>query len=88
MKNILDITKIYSFSLETDDSSWGVVLFILYFVLLSIMVIAVVVISIITRGKNRCFLSYDFWIISIFGTIIMMSSMVGLYGTLDPIDVK
>jgi len=84
MKNILDITKIYDFSLNTDDSSWGVILFVLYFVLLGIMLISVAVISFITRKKSKCFLSYDFWILSILGTIVMMSSMVSLYGTLNP----
>jgi len=81
MKGIIDLTKVYSFSIGIDDSKVGLAFFIIYIVLISIMVISVGILSVISRNR-RSFLPFDFWLISIFGTIVIMSSIVSVFGSL------
>jgi len=85
IQNIKDLTQIYNLSINKNESVLGFVLFVFYIVFISIMIIAVEVVCIISRKTQyKYFLSDDFWIISILGTIVMMSSMLCMYGSLTP----
>jgi len=82
MSNIINLSKIYHFSLGIKDSSIGLIFFIAFIVLLCIMAVSVILISVKAGKEYAYFLPYNFWLISIFGTIVMMSSVFALYGTL------
>ena len=80
LKKVEDITKIYTFSLKTDDSSAGLIIFIILLTF-SIGVILSLIFIFIKKLENRFkFLSKDLWFITVLGFLILMSSIITLYG--------
>lgn len=84
MKNIINLSKTYYLLIDAKESLSGLVFFVIYITLVSLMAISVIVISKVLR-KYKCFLPYDFWLISIIGTVVMMSSIFTMYGLLSAI---
>lgn len=85
IKNIDDMTKYYSFSLKTDDSYIGLIVFIIYIVVLVIMISSTLILYIKKLKLQFHFLTNDFWIISMFGSIIYLSTILTLYGDITNI---
>jgi len=86
LKAILDITKIYSFSFITDGSYAGLIIFFFFIILTVNMVLSVVFIYIKKLENKFKFLSKGLWVITILGSLILMSSIFTLYGEVS--DVK
>ena len=80
LKKINDISKIYTFSLKTDDSNIGLIIFIISLIFLTIMVLSLIFLFIKKLDKRFQFLSKDLWIITTLGSIILLSSIFTLYG--------
>jgi len=80
LKKVDDISRIYTFSLKTDDSNIGLVIFIIYLVLFSSIVLSIIFLFINKLKKNFRFLSKDLWIITTLGSLLLISSIVTLYG--------
>jgi len=80
VKSIDDITKIYYVSLDTKNSYVGLVCFVFYFVTSTLMLLSLIFIY---KDKLRPFfkfLSNDFWIITVFGSFILLWIPVISYG--------
>lgn len=83
MKNIKDLTKVYHLTVFPNDSVIGLIFYLIYILLLILMIVSVsVIMKKSKKTKYKYFLTDDFWILSIFGTAIMMSSMLSMYGSL------
>jgi len=80
LKKIEDITKFYQLSLKTDDYTIGLILFIVYLVFLIIIILSLRFLFIKKLEKRFRFLSKPLWIITTLGTLILLSSVLSLYG--------
>jgi len=80
VEKIDSITTIHNFSLQTDDTTSGLVVFILITTTLSIFLLSTIFLFIKAFEKQYKFLSKDFWIISILGSVMIMSAIFTLYG--------
>jgi len=79
IKKIEDMTKRYEFLLTTNDSNSGLTMFIIFLVLSSCIILSLILLF-IGKFENRFkFLSKDLWIITVLGSLIIMSSIVTLY---------
>jgi len=80
LKKIEDITKIQTFSLKTDESYIGLIMFIITLVF-SISMILLLIFLFIKKLEYRFkFLCKSFWIITALGSLMIMSSIMSLYG--------
>ena len=80
LKKIEDITKIYTFSLETDNTYAGLIIFITFIILFTSMSLSVVFVF-IKKYENRFkFLPNNLWVITTIGSLILMSSLMTLFG--------
>jgi len=80
LKKVEDISKVYSFSLKKDESDIGFIIFIIFLVLFSCTALSLIFLFIKKLEKKFRFLSKDLWIITILGSLILMSSVLTLYG--------
>jgi len=80
LKKIEDIIKIYKFSLKTDDSFTGLVIFFLFIVLFAGTALSLVFIFIKVLESRFNFLSKNLWVITTLGSLTLMSSILTLYG--------
>jgi len=72
LKKVEDITKIYYFSLNTDDSSIGLILFIIVTIIIVIMLGSLVFLYIEKLKSHYKFLPNDFWIFYIIGLVFIL----------------
>jgi len=80
LKAIENITKYFVFSVDTEDSSVGLVIFITFISISMIMVLSLVF-AFSKKFENKfLFLSKDLWVITILGSVVLMSSILTLYG--------
>ena len=80
LKKVDDITRYYTFSLNTEDTNAGLIIFII-FLIISICMLLSLIFIFIKRFENRFkFLSKDLWILTTLGSLILMSSLLTLYG--------
>jgi len=79
LKKIEDITKIYKFSLKTDDSNAGLIMFIIFIICFVFLVLSIAFIFIKKFETKFKFLTRDLWIVTILGSLILMSSVITLY---------
>jgi len=79
IKKIDDITRIYTFSLNTDDSNAGLIIFIIFLILLTCMILSLIFVFIKKFEKRFKFLPNDLWIITTLGSLILMCSLLTLY---------
>ena len=86
LETIEDITKIYTFSLETDDTYAGLIIFITFIILFTSMSLSVVFVFIKRFEYRFKFLSKSLWVITTIGSLILMSSLMTLFG--DVTNVK
>jgi len=80
LKIIDDITRIYTFTLDTEDSNAGLSIFIIYLVFSISTVLSIMFIFIKSMENRFRFISKDLWILTTLGTLILMSSILTLYG--------
>jgi len=80
LQKIDDVTRIYEFSLKTDDSNAGLIIFIIFLVLSISIILSLGFIFIENFEKRFNFLSKDLWIITTLGSVILMCSIITLYG--------
>jgi len=80
IKKIDDMTKKYQFLISTNDSNAGLVMFIVFLVLATFIILSIIVLFSKKFEKRFRFLSRDFWIITVLGSLILMCSMITLYG--------
>ncbi|ORX66087.1 periplasmic binding protein-like II [Anaeromyces robustus] len=79
LKKINDITRIYSISLNTDDSYLGLIVFIIFSVIMTVIMISVIFLFIKKFYISFMVLTKDLWIISLLGTLIILCSVLTLY---------
>lgn len=80
IKSIEDINRFYYLSLDTTNTFVGLILYIIYFVISSIMLLSIIFIFIKKYENHFNMLRKDFWILSICGCIILISSIYGKFG--------
>ena len=80
LKKIDDITRIYKFSLDTEDSKTGLILFIIFVIFFIFTILTSILLFINKFERAFKFLPTNLWIITILGTLILMSSVITLYG--------
>ena len=80
LKKIEDITKIYIFSLKTDDSYIGLIIFIILLIFSTSMISSLLFLFIKKLEYRFRFLSKGFWVLTILGSLMMMCSIITLYG--------
>jgi len=80
IKNIIDITKIYQISLDTTYSNVGLISAIVIIVLILFMLISLI--ALFRENFNPFFkyLSVDFWIISVIGSIVILCILFTYFG--------
>jgi len=74
LKKMEDLTKVYDFSLNTKDSSMGLIIFNVYLCLLIIILASIVLIFIKKFKNDYQFLTKPFWIILVIGIIMILST--------------
>jgi len=79
LQKVEDFTKIYTFSLKTDNTKMGLIIFIVYLILLSCTILSIIFIFIKKLEYRFIFLSKNLWFITTLGTLILLSSIVTLY---------
>jgi len=83
IKKIDDIIKIYKFLLTTEDSNAGLIIFIVFLVLATCIVLSLPFVFIKKFERKFKFLSKDLWIITTLGSLILMCSLLTLYGDVN-----
>jgi len=85
IKKIDDMRKIYYLSLKTDDSPIGLFLFIFVSIILVTMIIFTIILYIKNYNiyYNNTFFPNKVWIISLFGSMIILSSTFTFYEKLN-----
>jgi len=72
LKEIIDLRKIYSISLDTKETSIGVIFFCLLCVIICIMILSLIFLFIPSFKPFFTFIPNDFWILSILGIIMIL----------------
>jgi len=72
LKHVIDITKIYYVSLDTVDSYAGLFCFIFFSVVSTLMLLSLIFIYKDNLHLYFKFLSNDFWIITVLGSVIIL----------------
>jgi len=80
LKIIDDITKIYTFSLKTDDSNLGLIIYIFYYIFFTFIALSIIFVYVKKFEYKFKFLSKNLWVITTLGSLILMSSILTLYG--------
>ena len=80
MKKLNDLKKIYNFSVDTTDSSAGLIILITFCVTLCIMIVPIVIHT--RKEIEKSFLPNDFWIISLLGSMFIQCTIFANYGKL------
>jgi len=74
LKKMEDLTKVYSISIDTNESHIGITFLIIYICLLIIIPSSLILIFIKKFRNNFYFLPETFWIISIMGIVMILLS--------------
>jgi len=85
IKKIDDMSKNYHFSIISDDTSYGLVIFIIFISVSVIMVLSLSMLYIEETKYKYSFLSDADWVINILGCFIIMCSVFTLFG--DPTNI-
>jgi len=80
LKKIEDISKVYTYSMKTEESNLGLILLIIFIVLFTIVLLSIIFLFIKKLENKFRFLSKDSWIITTLGSLMLMSSVLTLYG--------
>lgn len=80
IKDVDDMTRIYYFTTDTEDTKTGLVFFILYIVFTVLIVFSMVFLFIEKFKYNLRYLTIDLWIITFIGILLLMSGVLTMYG--------
>jgi len=80
LKIIDDITRIYWFTLKKEEFATGIIIFIVYLVFSTSTILSLLFLLIKPLKNKFKFLSKNLWVISTLGSVILMSSILTLYG--------
>jgi len=80
LKKIENISKFYTFTWKTDESNIGLIIFIIFLVFSANIALSLIFLFIKKLNRKFRFLTKDFWIITILGSLIILSSVITLYG--------
>ena len=83
IKKVDDITKIYTFSLKIDESNVGLIIFIIFLILTTSTILSLLFIFIKELENRFQFLSKDLWVITTLGSLILICSLLTLYGEIN-----
>lgn len=81
LKKILDITKIYTISLDTDISKVGLIFIIIMGTIIAIMIMSLLFLLHPKAQYVFRFMTNDFWILTVLGCIFYLGFIVAGYGT-------
>jgi len=79
LKKVEDITKIYTFSLKTNDSVIGLIIYIIFQVFFTVIALSIILVFINKLEYRFKFLSKNLWVITTIGSLILLSSIITLY---------
>jgi len=79
LENIYNILTIYQFSYKTDNTVVGLIIFIIVIITIALMGLSLAILFVNLLKPEYKFLKIDFWIISITGTIMVMSAIFTQY---------
>jgi len=82
-KDIMDITKIYSISLNTENTTIGLIYFILILVVSVLMILSLSFLFIKKFTPFFKFLPTDLWFITVMGSIMILWIPIANYGSLE-----
>jgi len=85
LKKILDVTKFYEISLNTEDSYVGLICYVFISVISGLMLLSLLVLFKDNFYPFFMILSSDFWIITVLGSIIILWIPIFNYGTIESI---
>jgi len=88
IKKIDDMTKIYKFSIHTDDSSAGLVIFIIFCVTSTIIGLSIILLFTKRFIYHFRTLPIIFWIFKIYGPLIILISVLTFYGEITSFKCK
>ena len=80
LKRLDDITKIYTFSLNTEDSIVGLIIYIIFITFFAVIALSIVFVFVKKLEYRFKFLSKNLWILTTLGSLILLSSIITLYG--------
>lgn len=80
LKEIDDLTKVYIFSIQTNDTYAGLVIFTIYCITTLTMIILILFLYNKKFHYQFRHLSNIFWILSILGSLIILSSVLTVFG--------
>ncbi|ORX75704.1 periplasmic binding protein-like II [Anaeromyces robustus] len=80
LDQINDLTRIFYFTITTEDSILGLILFVLSLIIIAIMILSISFLFI--KRFNSCFifLPLDFWLLIVLGSIILMLRALTEFG--------
>jgi len=79
LKKVEDLTKIYKLSLKTEETSIGLIIFIIFIILSSIMIFSLKFPFTKKLEKRFQFLSKKLWVLTILGSLMLLGSVITLY---------
>ena len=85
IKHIEDVTKIYYVSLSTENTSIGLVTFIIFSVFSVLMLLSLIIIYNKILNKFYTFLPNAYWIITILGSILILWVPVTSFGPVEKV---
>jgi len=80
LQKLEDITKLYTFSIKTDDSIYGLIIFIVFLAFAVCITLSIAFIFIKKFEYRFNFLSKNLWVITTIGSLILLSAVLTLYG--------
>ena len=72
--------KVYTFSLKTDETNTRLIIFIIFLIFITMLILSSTFLIIKKLENKFQFLSKDLWIITTLGSLILMSFLTTLYG--------
>jgi len=82
-KKIIDVTKIYDVGLGLENSALGLVVFILFMLLSSLMLLSLIFVFRDNFHPFFKFLHDDFWILTVLGSIVILCAPLVGYGQVN-----
>jgi len=80
LKRLEDVTKVHTFSINTDDSFIGLIIYIIFIVFFAVIALSIIFIFIKKLEYRFKFLSKNLWVLTTLGSLILLSSIITLYG--------
>ncbi|KAL6618594.1 hypothetical protein U3516DRAFT_627930 [Neocallimastix sp. 'constans'] len=83
IKKLDNLTRFYNISFKTDDSLFGLIVGIIYFLVTLLLILSLVYLFVDKYQNLFSHFDKDFWILSIIGCVVIMSSVLTFYGEIS-----